>query len=569
LIAPTADTAADEADEERNSSPGHVAAWLAGMIALGTLIRIPQLLHGLNEMHAFRQIQTTFVALEYARYGINPLHTPLPVFGPKSDVPLEFPLVQAMGALLIRLGVGPDFAMRILGLTAFQAAAILLSVLVLRWHGRLAAIVVVALFEFSPFGLAWGAAALIDFPAVALSLGMVVGLDAWFRTGSRTGLVLGAMSGWLAFLVKATTPPAWCVLVVVSAATAYLTARSWSRIIAGFVAGPILGVAAGLWWTRYADAVKGRNPLTHNLTSAVLKFWNFGTLDERLDPKTYVPVLLRIGAEIAGPLWLGLVFALLGIILAPTKVERIRRAAWLATAAAGPLSFVNLYYVHGYYLIAIFPAIVAAVGIGIVAVAQRMHASSAWVAAAGAALIVVGSAVRQDALWGWVSSPAPNLAGQSPHAPVYPGGLIAVEGCVWDPTTLYFEPGTGLILRDNNIDAWMHGNTSGYHWFNCDLWQWAKSPVPDAGGERVRAGTRPDDLIVVVGCEWDPTTLYFADRRGLMLVDNNLDVWKRENINDYRYLFSCDQSLPVASYLPSGYVVIPTSEPGLWRIASP
>jgi hypothetical protein len=492
----TTDAAATKSVEEHSASTGHGAVWLAGLIAVGTLIRIPQLWHGLNEMHAFRQTQTTFVALEYARRGINLLHTPLPIFGPNSDVPMEVPLVQALGALLIRLGIGPDAAMRIVGLTGFQAAAILLSVLVLRWHGRLAALVVLALFEFSPFGLAWGAAALIDFPAVALSIGMVVGLDAWFRTGSRIGLLLGAMSGWLAFLVKATTPPAWCVLVIVSAATAYLTARSWTRVITGFLAGPIPGVVSGLWWARYADAVKSRNPLTQFLTSAKLKDWNFGTLHQRLDPGAYVPVLLRVGAEIAGPLWLGLVFAVLGIVLAPTKVERVRRAGWLATAAAAPLLFFNLYHVHNYYLIGIFPAIIAAVGVGIVAVAQRIRANAALVAAAGTALIILGSAVPQDML------------------------------------------------------------------------QWVRAPVPDPGGERMRAATNTRDLILVVGCDWDPTTLYFADRRGLMLRDNNLDVWKHENINDYHYLFTCDQALPVAKYVPAGHTVIPTSEPGLWRITN-
>jgi hypothetical protein len=493
----TTDTAADKADEEHSTSVGHAAVWLAGLIAVGTLIRIPQLWHGLNEMHAFRQTQTTFVALEYARRGINLLHTPLPIFGPNSDVPMECPLVQAIAAVLIRLGVGPDSAMRIVGLAGFQAAAVLLCMLVLRWHGQLATIVVLALFEFSPFGLAWGAAALIDFPAVALSLGMVVGLDAWFRTGSRISLLLGAMSGWLAFLVKATTPPAWCVLVVASAATAYLTARSWNRIITGFLVGPIPGVAAGLWWTRYADAVKSRNPLTQFLTSASLKDWNFGTLDQRLDPGAWVPVFLRVRSEIAGPLGLGLVVAVLGIILAPTKVERVRRAGWLATAAAAPLLFFNLYHVHNYYLIGIFPAIIAAVGIGIAAVAQRIRANTALVAAAGTALIVVGSAVPRS-----------------------------------------------------------------------DMLQWKWAPVPDPGGERIRAATNPRDLILVVGCDWDPTTLYFADRRGLMLRDNNLGVWKHENINDYHYLFTCDQALPVAKYVPAGHTVIPTSEPGLWRITN-
>jgi multisubunit Na+/H+ antiporter MnhF subunit len=490
----------------------HSAAWPAGLIVVGTLIRIPQLMHRLWADHPFRQTQTTYVALEYARHGINPLHTPLPVFGPNSDVPFEFPLVQAAAALLIRLGVAPDSAMRIIGLAGFQAAAILLAVLVFRWHGQLAAIVTVALFEFSPFGLGMGAAALIDFPAVALSLAMVVGLDAWFRTASRSGLLFGAMSAWLAFLVKTTTPPAWCVLVVVSAATSYLAARSWRRIVAGLLAGPIAGAALELAWTRYADAVKSRNPLTEWLTSARLGHYLFGTLNRRLDPHTYTTILARVGWEIAGPVCLGLVLAVFGIILAPTQVERVRRASWLATAAFAPLVFVNLYYYHHYYLIGIFPAIVAAVGIGLVAVAQRIPANNAVAAAAGTVLLVVFS-----------------------YVPI----------------------------------------VGSYRGTFADVRQWITAlPEPYPPGERIRAATRPDDLIVVVGCDWNTTVLYYADRRGLMLRKPSLSsfTWKHENINDYHYIFSCNpklNALNVTRYLPAGHVVIPTSVPGLWRIAVP
>jgi hypothetical protein len=125
------------------------------MVALGTLIRLPQLAHGLNEMFVWRQTAVASVALEYARHGINLLHTPLPLFGPNSDLPFEFPLMQAVAALLIEAGLSPDAAVRVVGLVCFQLAAVLLTVLMLRWHGRTAAVVAVVLFEFSPYALAW------------------------------------------------------------------------------------------------------------------------------------------------------------------------------------------------------------------------------------------------------------------------------------------------------------------------------------------------------------------------------------------------------------------------------
>jgi hypothetical protein len=60
----TTDAGADKAVEAPRKPMGHVASWLVGLITVGTLIRIPQLWHGINEMHGFRQTQTTFVAVE-------------------------------------------------------------------------------------------------------------------------------------------------------------------------------------------------------------------------------------------------------------------------------------------------------------------------------------------------------------------------------------------------------------------------------------------------------------------------------------------------------------------------
>lgn len=484
------------ADRSLNTPLRPLAAWLLGLITVGTLIRLPQLCHGLNEMHAFRQTQTAYVALEYARRGINMMHTPLPVLGPNADAPMEFPLVQAAAAVLIRLGVNADSAVRIVGLAGFQAAAILLGILVFRWHGRSTAIVALALYEFSPFGLAWGAAALIEFPAVAASLGMVVGLDSWFRNGTRVGLLAGLVSCWFAFLVKATTPPAWCVLLAVSALTAYLSTRSWGRIVTGFLAGPAIGVALAFAWIRYGDSIKIRDPLTRFLFSGTMHDWNFGSVKQHLDPSTYAPALVRISTEIAGPIGLGLVLSVAGILLARTKIERVRRLGWLACAATAPILFLNLYYVHNYYLIAVFPAIIVTVAIGIVEIAQRARAKDCLVIAILSALVVVGSAAPQD------------------------------------------------------------------------ISQWTHNPTTDPLAKELQAVTGPNDLILGVGCGWNPQTLYFADRRGLMLWEyNDVDVWKHENIDDYHYLFSCDPAVNAKEYLPVGYALIATSAPRVWRVA--
>lgn len=493
----------EDQDQAVGATPARLRSrvWVIAVvvIAVGTIIRIPQLGHGLNEMHAFRQTQTAYVALQYSRDGIDLAHTPLPVFGPSGDLPMEVPLVQAAASLLIDAGLDPATAVRTIGLVGFQAAAVLLTVLMLRWHGRRAAIVALVLFEFSPFALGWGAASLIDFPAVALSLGMVVGLDAWFRWGSRIGLVAGVLSAWLAFLVKATTPPAWCALVLVSAITAYAVTRSWRRIALGVAAGPGIGVVLAAAWTVYADGVKQDNPLTQAMTSGAQRAWNFGSIDQRLDPSTYVKILGRIGGEIAGPVGLGLILAVVGIVLATKWEDRALRIGWLAVAIVAPLVFFNLYYVHNYYLIAIFPALVASVGLGIVAIAERVRYDTTAVVVAGTAIVLVGSAVSPS---GW-----------------------------------------------------------------SEVRQWSTSPGPRPASVGISATTRPDDLLVLVGCDYDPSTLYFADRKGIEFTgDDSQGMWSREDIDRYGFLYTCDPTIDASAYLPDDRVLVPTDVDDLYRI---
>ena len=76
-----------------------------GIVAVGTIIRIPQLGHSLAEAWSFRQTQTAFTVKEYVAHGIDLFSTPLPVFGPEAKVPMEFPLFQGVAALLAQLGL--------------------------------------------------------------------------------------------------------------------------------------------------------------------------------------------------------------------------------------------------------------------------------------------------------------------------------------------------------------------------------------------------------------------------------------------------------------------------------
>lgn len=486
--------------------PDRLTLWLIGaLVGVGTIIRVPQLFHSLAEAYAFRQSQTAFTVREYGEHGINLLTTPLPVFGPTASVPMEFPLFQGIASLLVTLGLTSDMAARTLGLLAFQASAILLSVLLIRWHGRVVAIVAVTLFEFLPFGLLWGASSLIDFMSVALALLMVAGLDRWFNQGSGWWLaaaIVGAVAG---FLVKVTTVPSWGFLVLISIILVVRDrgwAATWKRIVIGLVSGPGVGFLGAILWTLYADSVKRQQEITEFLTSSALREWNFGTLAQRADPQNYVVIIDRVAQEIAGPLVIGLIVAIAAAIYQKTISERLRTLAWLAVIVSGPLVFFNLYIVHSYYLIAIYPAIVTAVAIGIV----------------------------------WLTRNLPGMKWQR-----WTAGAVLV----------------GLLF------VWTATSPNG----RMNLAQFVVSQSTPALSNLLLDQTQPGDQIVIIGCDWDPTFLYYAERAGVMFRGSDSGrFWSTEDVGDYAWLFNCRSDLTVSDYLPTSVEAMPTEFGGLYSI---
>ena len=192
-------------------APAREWAWCLLVAIVGTAIRLPQTRHPLSGDYAFRLTQTAFPVREYAEHGIQLFKVPLPVFGNADNVPFEFPLFQVLARELMHLGISDGTATRLMGLLSFQAAAVLWWTLLRRWHSTRLAFLTLALAELLPFGLHWGATALIDFFSVALGLALVLCVDTWLREPERLRLVtlgLAVVSAWLLFLVKVTTVPA-------------------------------------------------------------------------------------------------------------------------------------------------------------------------------------------------------------------------------------------------------------------------------------------------------------------------------------------------------------------------
>lgn len=432
-----------------------VVAWLtiSLVVVVGSVIRFGQLFHSLNEQYGFRQTQTAFAVREFAERGIDLSTSPLPVFGAPWSVPMEFPLFQAIASFLVKAGLDSDVASRLLSLVFFQLTGVLLAVLLLRWTNQLTALVAIVCFEFTPFGIEWGAASLIEFLATFLILGMIIGIDLWFRRRSVGGLVLAGIAGPLAFAVKITTAVPWCV-VALGLAIVLLRehgwAKSWLRILIGFAVGPGLGLLAGVLWTKHSDAVKLENPFTAFLTSANLATWNFGSLSDRISPNLHY-IAFRVMDSMAGPLAAILIAAVVIVIV--TRRARIELLSLIAVPFAAVAIFTNLYIQHTYYLSAVFPAIVALVAVGIVGVATKFARSQRIRLALTATLTVAllfstwMSPLGQTYAGVFLNSAAEPAAATEIRHNTPAGSEVIMIGCSWDPTILYYAHRRGVTPR--------------------------------------------------------------------------------------------------------------------------
>jgi len=362
-------------------------------------------------------------------------------------------------------------------------------------------IIDVGVFQLSPFGIQWSTASLIEFAATTFVLGAIVVIDSYSRNNSWALLSIATVLLTLGFLVKVTSAFAWSFVFLVAAFG--LSGRSvptWKPLLSG-LASLVIAMGATLAWTRWSDSIKEQNPFASYLTSSALREWNFGTLGQRLNVDQWNIINERLPSLGAG-LWV--TFVLLMISLWRYKFD-FRVIALASVPFIAFLVFFNLYYVHSYYLIAIFPAYVALIGIGLFA-----------------------------------------IYGYLPHRIPTKVVIIAIS-----VTMLIFSwtSAEGSMLRTAIIQ---------------------RQDMPEIS-QQISRLVPEDSGVIVVGCDWNSTPLFYSNRRGLSYPD-----WSDEEIprswvgSELTYLAFCGANFSLSdgdpmTVLPAGSSFVKIT-PGIYRI---
>jgi hypothetical protein len=351
----------------------------------------------LLDLHYFRQTQTA-LSVYWMLHGGPWLAYETPVLGAPWSIPFEFPIYQWIVAPLAMTGLPLDAAGRIVMFAFYIATLWPLRILCrAAGLGRIAFLATAILFLTSPLYLYWSRTFMMESCALFFSSMALALLAVYLRDRGAWVAVAATASGTIATLTKATTFPAFafvggCLILIDLGrrlAARRALAELWRVVVPGIII--TLPLILGYVWVYYSDHIKDANEFGRMLTSANLASWNFGTLAQRLSRQLWVGVIqTRVLHDLFGP------GVLIAFAAAGAALTRPRFAVVAVLAVVGFLVpflvFTNLHIIHNYYQYANGIFALAAVGIGIAAIAEAEHPLN-YVLAGGILTVLVVSQV--------------------------------------------------------------------------------------------------------------------------------------------------------------------------------
>lgn len=399
----------------------------------------------------FRQTQTAISALFVQREQNFSLAYPTPVLGAPWTAPMEFPLYQWTvvkisdwtGLPLVRAGravTAACFYLAVAGL--FPLLGALGCGGPRRW--------VAASFALTcPLYVFYARAFLIETMALAFAVWFLVAFLRWMEQRAWAWFLGASLLGAGAALVKITTFMVFLIPAGMVTVGMMWRVRSTGLGAAVRVGGAALAaiaapIAAGAWWTRFADAVKQRSISTQFLESTNLIGFNFGTAEERFAPETWAQHGQNLAHGVMAPLFLVVVV----LLAASVARARWRAVAFCAACYVLPLAiFPVLYSRHDYYGMANALFLLAAGGLAI---------ATLWDARPRALVWIVLAVAHASQLWAYRQtylelqerwSPGGSELTKTVRAMTNPEDVLVAAGFDWDSSLPFYAQRRALMIR--------------------------------------------------------------------------------------------------------------------------
>jgi len=399
----------------------------------------------------FRQAQTAHSAFWIkAEDNFSPAY-PTPILGKPWSIPMEFPLYQWTVVVVSDVsGWSLTKSGRAVSIACFYLALPAVFLLLRRW--RVAPgwrWLVLAVVVSCPFYIFYARAFLIETMALAFGLWFWVAFERAVEDRSKAWLAVAALAGTGAGLVKVTTFILYLLPAGAWAVRRLWAARrgDWLREAAWMAAAVAVPWVATLWWLNYSDATKALNPLASFLTAANLQEFNLGTQATRFSAEMWARKARIIGEELT---WIP-VMALCGVAALAAAWSRWREILgcllWFGTVL---VLFPVLYAVHDYYYVANAILLLVAMGLVVVALAERKLPRA--VVFALPVLLVAGQAWRYARHYypeqSLIQAGGSGLT-QALRTITNPGDVIVILGQDWNSIVPYYAQRRALMFRDD------------------------------------------------------------------------------------------------------------------------
>lgn len=344
------------------------------VVVFSLVIRVPGLY---DTSYQWRPLHTEITAYWFVQEGIHLTNYQTPLFGPPWQIPIEFPLFQALAALVFKTGLGSfDFACRLTALLCFYFSAFFLYCLCRKiFSDNTTTFLTLSLYLWLPFNIYYSTEPLIDYLALAFALAYLYFILKWLDTPATFWkALLATICGSLGVLVKPTTMPVVAIPIIVfvgrdiwAVYTKKLQPSFHGRNILrtlstqrfywlALIMMAVLPVLLGVLWTRHTDLIKSNSLFTEWHTSKAMAGWYFGTWALRLNQNVWINhisetqrLLLPYGLSIIAVLG---VFVAAGIFRIPAERSEIRFfiLSILASLVVVLAIFLSLYQQQYYFI---------------------------------------------------------------------------------------------------------------------------------------------------------------------------------------------------------------------------
>jgi O-antigen ligase len=354
------------ASEVRHRTMPTTLFWALASLFIG--LRLFHVGPELDTPNMWRQCDTAQYIRAFYEDGIDLLRPSVCWLADHRTTILEFPLPEAAAALGYHV-FGPHHVVaRMVFLLFFAGSAIFLYRFLRELVDRRAARMSVLISMIMPLALFYSRALHIDFSALFFVHGMAWFFAVGLRRESSRWMWAGSCFAAVALMIKAP----YVLPVLPPLVGLAVRDRRWRFVVRSLPQLLLPCVVFGLWEV-HVHAVNSRAPdwdFIPDYRKMVQSVgWYFGTVAQRLDPRSWLILGQRFSSEIVG--------ALGAVPLVVGAVVMIRKRAWLplswgAGAVLMLLVFFNLCVVHNYYLIPFLAPVACLIAVGILWLADEV-----------------------------------------------------------------------------------------------------------------------------------------------------------------------------------------------------